>query len=73
MMHIYACDNCEKCLNRNINKTGGCDWKKSYETGVQSMNAFLEEHKEIEFYGSITARCDYFFADPDKAEKACCG
>lgn len=61
-------DKCEKCCNRN-----NCPYKVKYEDSIDAISEVLDRYKVvIQWYGSLTATCDYFVRDPSTEELSCC-
>ena len=61
-------DRCETCTNRK-----GCTYKEKYDGGTAIIEEVLQRYKPFaEWYGTLTATCDYFVRDPSTEERCCC-
>ena len=62
-------DPCAKCLNIN-----NCEYRGSYVASLFKLTEFLSRNKkDVEWYGTLRATCDYFVKNPETDERESCG
>lgn len=63
-----AKDPCAKCLNLD-----NCPYRGSYVSSLFKLMEFLAANKkDVEWYGTLRATCDYFVKNPESAELDVC-
>ena len=59
-----AKDPCAKCLNIN-----NCEYRGKYVCSLFKLQEFLAANKkDVEWYGTLRATCDYYERDPKTYE-----
>ena len=63
-------DPCARCLNID-----NCAYKGKYWCSLHKLQEFLAVNKtDVEWYGTLSATCDYFVKNPETEEPGtCCG
>lgn len=63
-------DPCAKCLNIN----NYCEYRGKYVRSLFKLQEFLAANKkDVEWYGTLRATCDYFVKNPETEELDTCG
>ena len=61
-------DPCAKCLNID-----GCPYRGKYVCSLYKLMEFLAANKkDVEWYGTLRATCDYFVNNPETDELSTC-
>ena len=61
-------DPCAKCLNID-----DCKYRGRYVCSLYKLTEFLALNKDVEWYGTLRATCDYFVKNPETDEPESCG
>lgn len=63
-------DRCAQCLNID-----NCEHRGKYVCSLFKLTEFLfANKKDVEWYGTLRATCDYFVKNPETEEMStCCG
>ena len=62
-------DPCAQCLNID-----NCEYIGKYVCSLFKLHEFLAANKkDVEWYGTLRATCDYFVKNPKTEERTTCG
>lgn len=61
-------DRCSKCLNLD-----NCEYRGKYVCSTYRLRELLASNTEVEWYGTLSATCDYFVKNPETDVTESCG